>query len=113
VIHSEAKHGTGSWFCHGCAMFAPHFPSVGLLYILKRLETQACLRKNKQIRFQADFNPDFGLFVSKFAYSPFVSVFFGVSMNEALRFSAFNLSSRFGFRLFPSQEYRYFLRSIC
>ena len=76
VIHGEAKHGTGSWFCHGCAMFAPHFPSVGLLYILKRLETQACLRKNKQIRFQADSNPDFGLFVSKFAYSPFVSVFF-------------------------------------
>ena len=113
VIHGEAKHGTGSWFCHGCAMFAPHFPSMGLLYILKRLETQACLRKNKQIRFQADFNPDFGLFVSKFAYSSFVSVFFGVPTNEALRFSAFNLSSRFGFRLFPSQEYRCFLRSIC
>jgi len=46
-----------------------------LLYILKRLETQERLRKNKQILFRAFSRPFSAFFVFQIAYSPRVSVF--------------------------------------
>jgi len=58
---------------------------MSLLYILKRLETQERLRKNKQILFRAFYSLFFAFFVFQIAYSPRVSVFLA-------RFSLFRRS---------------------